>query len=1211
MPAAWQFWIDCGGTFTDAIGLAPDGALHTAKRLSADRAPVEAIREIWTRAGIDPNDPPPSRVALGTTVATNALLERRGVRVALVANRGLSDVFRIGTQERPDLFALRIEKPAPLHALAIEAAGRVGADGARIEAHDDAALDRALAAARAEGCEAVAAVSIHAHAHPDDERRWAARAQAAGFAYAVASHEIAPELGLLARGETALADAYLTPLLRRHVHALAREIPNARLGFMQSSGGLTDAARFRGPGALLSGPAGGVVATAAIARSICATHAIGFDMGGTSTDVSLVRDGAPERAFETEIGGLRVRAPMLRIHTVAAGGGSLCRFDGFLLCVGPESAGADPGPLCYGRRDAGGAPRAHALTLTDVNHFLGRLPADRFPMPLEREPVERALAALQEAMRAAGFARDLDAIAAGFVEVANASMAQAIARVSVERGVDPRACVLVGFGGASGQHVCAVARTLGIRRILLHPLAGVLSALGIGLAERSWDGQRDAGLRRLAAHGAVPRDVAALLGALEAEGRAALAAEGADATQIQVERRLDLRCTGTETPIDVVEPVDGDWIAAFRAAHRARYGYERPERAVEITTARVRLVAPSPGAARIAAGAHGDALRDAAAPPARTALAWFPGVGRARVPVWRREELAPGSCVEGPALVLDATATIALDPGFQARVAADGLLELADGGVGSARAADLSERDPVRLEVLGSRFMSIAEQMGVTLRSTAVSTNIKERLDYSCAVFDEAGGLVANAPHIPVHLGAMEETVRVLRAVFPDPEPGDAWVTNDPFRGGSHLPDVTVVTPVFCGAARAPHFYVASRGHHADIGGRTPGSMPADSRSLAEEGVLLPPHELVRAQRFDEVWLRAQLATGPWPARRPDDNVADLEAMAAANRAGAALLEALAREIGVEAVAVTMRQLQESAAAKVRRELRRRVGAECRFRDVLDDGTPIAVRMAWEGDRLALDFAGTGTAVAGNLNAPRAVVRAAVLYVLRALVAERMPLNGGCLAPIVLRVPPGSLLDPPPGAAVVGGNVETSQRIVDVLLGALGLAAASQGTMNNVTFGDARFGYYETLGGGAGAGPDFAGASGVQVHMTNTRITDPEVLELRYPVRLVTFALRTGSGGSGRFRGGDGVVRRYEFLVPVHASILSERRVVAPWGLAGGGAGAAGRNAVERREGRIEILGSRAEITLAAGDRLLVETPGGGGHGLPAQGSRPSLRPGA
>jgi 5-oxoprolinase (ATP-hydrolysing) len=1191
----WLFWIDGGGTFTDVIALSPDGALHTAKLLSAEAAPVAGIRQILGAAGVDTTSGfPPCTVALGTTVATNALLERRGARVLLVANRGLADVFTIGTQQRPDLFALHVEKPAPLHERAIEAAGRVDADGKALEAHDDADLERAFAAARDAGLEAVAAVSIHAHAHPGDEARWAALARAAGFPHAVASHEIAQELGLLARGETAIADAYLTPLLQRHVRALEAALPSARVRFMQSSGGLTDGARFRGPGALLSGPAGGVVGAARVALAAGARQAIGFDMGGTSTDVSLLRDGEVDRAFETEVAGVRVRAPMLRIHTVAAGGGSLCRFDGFRMTVGPASAGADPGPLCYDRRGVDGRRLARELTLTDANHFLGRLPPDRFPLPLVREPVEIALESARVALAREGHALDLDAIAAGFVAVANASMAQAIQRVSVARGVDPRACALVGFGGAAGQHVCQVARALGIRRVLLHPLAGLLSALGIGSAAPSADAQRDAGRVALSA-GRAPDAIESLLRELEADAYGALARDGEAVQDALCERWLDLRYAGTESTVDVAAPMDGDWARTFESAHRARFGYSRPGRAIETQTARVRVTAPSRGATAFDLASRSDATRCDVA--ARIRSAWFAGVGRVDAPLLDRSSLAPGQVLEGPAVLLEDTGTIVVDPGFVARIGEGGILEIEDrAGVAAAPVWDLERADPIRLEVLGSRFMSIAEQMGGVLRNTAVSANIKERLDFSCAVFDADGGLVANAPHIPVHLGAMEETVRALRDALPDITAGDALVTNDPFQGGSHLPDVTVVTPVFAGGA-APAFFVGSRGHHADLGGKSPGSMPADSTSLAEEGALLPPHKLVAGGRFDETWVRARLAEGRWPARTPDDNVADLEAMVAANCAGEALLHALVAEIGAGAARVTMAQLRDAAATKVRREIGRLEPGVRRFADRLDDGTPVAVSIAIDGDQLCIDFAGTGAAVAGNLNAPPAVVRAAVLYVLRALVGENIPLNGGCLLPVELRIPRGSLLDPPAGAAVVGGNVETSQRVVDVLLGALGLAAASQGTMNNVAFGDARFGYYETIGGGAGAGRDFDGASCVHVHMTNTRITDAEVLEVRYPVRLVRFARRHGSGGAGRRRGGDGIVRRYAFRAPVRVSILSERRSVAPWGLEGGGAAACGRNAALRSDGSVVELGGHATVDLAAGDELLIETPGGGGFG--------------
>ena len=1202
----WDFAIDRGGTFTDAIGVAPDGSLHTAKLLSSDAAPAAAIRAILERhAGLAPGAPlPPCRVRLGTTVATNALLERRGAALLLLANRGLGDLVAIGTQERPELFALAIRRPPPLPARAVEVAGRVGARGERVEPLDPVEARRALAAARAAGIDSVAIALIHAPAHPEDEAQLAAWAREQGFGTVVASHEVAHEQGLLARAETACVDAYLTPLLRRHVAELEAALGASSLRLMQSSGGLTEAARFRGSAALLSGPAGGAAGAARVAKAAGCERAIGFDMGGTSTDVSLVVRGEVERSFETLVGGVRVKGPMLRIHTVAAGGGSLCRFDGFRLTVGPESAGAVPGPLCYGRAEA------RELALTDANLALGRIQPDRFPFPLQRERVDAALASLGDELARAGHELRGDALAAGFVAVANASMAQAIAEVSVARGVDPRDCALVGFGGAAGQHVCALARELGIATVLLHPLAGVLSAWGIAGAELAWDGQRDAGRAPLD-DGALPEAVRAAWQELLREARVALEAEGAAEEGVRVTRSLDLRYAGTETALAIAEPAGGDFAAAFAAEHAARFGYTRPGRPIEIATARLSARADSgapeglrSAAPRCAAAARpcsvGGRLPSGAPEPLRRELVWFPGAGRLPAPVYAREALAPGHRLRGPALVLEDTGTLVLDPGFAAELGPEGLLVLRDeAGRPRPDPADLARPDPVRLEVFGNRFMSIAERMGAVLRNTSVSTNIKERLDYSCAVFDAQGGLVANAPHIPVHLGAMSETVRVVRERFPGLAPGDCIATNDPAAGGSHLPDVTVVTPVFAGGGAAAAFFVASRGHHADIGGKAPGSMPADSRTLAEEGVLISPLAIVRAGRFEEERVRALLEAGAYPARSPADNLAELEAMVAANRAGEALLGELVREHGAELVATTMRQLQAATAAKVAREIARLPDGVHAFRDCMDDGTPICVRVEIAGSRMAIDFAGTGAVHPGNLNAPRAVVQAAVIYVLRALVAERIPLNGGCLEPVEIRIPAGSLLDPPPGAAVVGGNVETSQRLVDVLLGALGLAAASQGTMNNLAFGDERFGYYETLGGGAGAGPGFDGASGVHTHMTNTRITDAEVLECRHPVRVLEFRLRRGSGGAGRWRGGDGLVRRLEFLAKAEVSLLGERRVVAPFGLAGGLPGARGRNAVERRDGRVEALGGHASLRVLPGDRLRIETPGGGGYGAP------------
>ncbi len=1217
---SWEFWIDRGGTFTDCIGRAPNGRLHTAKLLSSERAALEGIRAILERAvALSPGDPLPACVVkLGTTVATNALLERRGVPTALVTQRGFGDLLAIGTQERPDLFALRIEKPRPLCERAVEVQGRSGARGEPVEPLDLAGACAELARAKAAGIASVAIALIHAQAHPELEIEVAKLARDMGFPYVVSSHEIAREIGLLARAETTVADAYLTPLLRQHAAGLAAALPSSRLRFMQSSGGLADAAHFRGPAALLSGPAGGVVGAARVAASLGQTRVIGFDMGGTSTDVSLVVDGEAERSFETVVAGVRVKAPMLRIHTVAAGGGSLCRFDGFRLTVGPESAGADPAPLCYGRRDAHGRATASELALTDVNLHLGRIQPDRFPFPLESAPVAAAFERMRGELAAAGHDLDPDAIAAGFVAVANASMAEAIAQVSIARGVDPRECALVGFGGAAGQHVCALARALGIGTVLLHPLAGLLSAYGIGTSDATCDRQRDAGRVPLEGEaGRAPAAVLATLAELAEEARRTLQAEGASAGRIEVERFLDLRYAGTESALAIRAPADGAFRAAFEAEHERRFGYRRAGRGVEVVTARVRARAP---AAEAATDAALEPRAGAASTPAarRFADAWFSGTGRTQSPVFDREALGPGCEITGPAIVLEDAGTLVIDPGFRGRVEREGILVLTDAaGPERPATADLSRPDPVRLEVFGHRFMSIAEQMGAVLRNTAVSTNIKERLDYSCAVFDADGGLVANAPHIPVHLGAMGETVRAMRAHFLDLAPGDVLVTNDPFQGGSHLPDVTVVTPVFAagegGFDPRPGFFVASRGHHADIGGKHPGSMPADSTRLDEEGVVIPPMRLVRAGCFEEARVREVLASGPHPARQIEDNVADLEAMLAANRTGERLLRELVAAHGQAAVVVSMRQLQEAAAGKVAREIGKLPDGDHRFEDRLDDGTRIRVRLQVTGERMLVDFTGTDPAVRGNLNAPRAVVQAALIYVLRALVAERIPLNGGCLAPVVVRIPPGSLLDPPAGSAVVGGNVETSQRVVDALLGALGRVAASQGTMNNVAFGSERFAYYETLGGGSGAGEGFDGASGVHVHMTNTRITDAEILETRYPVRLRRFSLRHGSGGRGRWNGGDGLVRALEFLEPMTVSLLTERRVVPPYGLRGGQPGACGRNRLERTDGSVLELPGKVTLDVRAGDVLVVETPGGGGFRKPRRVSGVSLataRPG-
>ncbi len=1197
----WQFWIDRGGTFTDCLGWAPRGSqagaradLRVAKVPSSDEAPLIAIRQLM---GLAPGAPiPPCDVRMGTTLATNALLERSGARVGLVVTRGFGDVLRIGDQTRPDLFALDIVRPAPLPEAVLEIDARGALDGGAGVRPDRAALVTGLEALRARGVESLAVLVLHAYQEPGAsiEREVAEVARSVGFAHVGCSHEVDCAIGLVARGQTTVADAYLTPRLRAYLEGLSAALPGSTLRLMQSGGGLADVARFRGRDAVLSGPAAGVVALGHVARAVGAARAIGFDMGGTSTDVSRY-EGAPERVYEAEIAGVPLRAPVMAIHTVAAGGGSICRVEAGRLRVGPESAGARPGPICYGN------PGAAQLTITDVDLALGRLAGDRFPFPLARGRAEAKLASL-----AAEADTTPEALAAGFFRIANESMAEAIRRVSIARGHDAREHALVVFGGAGGQHACEVARLLGMRRVVAHPLAGVLSAFGMGVAELAWNGHADAGRLPLDAD-ALAR-LAPQRAALEREGRAALAADGAEDARVRIVSRVDLRYAGTEAaltlPLDAAAGAGADSAAdsdsacerlagAFEAEHRRELGYARPGHAIELVAVRVEAVASSPPVTlpRVAAAVGAPV-------PLRTTRLFADGRFHEEVPVFLRESLGAGARLVGPALVLEATSTLCVDPGFALSVDDAGVILLdrlaaadaareAPGAPGPSAAPD-----PVELAVFSNLFTSIAEQMGVVLGRTALSTNIRERRDYSCAVFDAGGGLVVNAPHIPVHLGAMSESVRAVFAAHPAPEPGDVYVTNDPAGGGSHLPDLTVVTPVH-DAAGALRCFVASRGHHADVGGTTPGSMPPDARTLAEEGVVFRALRIVRDGALDRALVLSVLASGPYPARRPAENLADLEAQIAANRTGARLvLEACARH-GAAQITAYMAHVQDDAALRVAEAIRSLPRGRRRFADALDDGTPIVVEVEARDDgTLRIDFEGTGAELPGNLNAPRAVTVAAVLYVLRCLVGVPIPLNGGCLRPVDLRVPPRSLLDPGPERAVAAGNVETAQRVVDVLLGALGLAAASQGTMNNLTFGDASFGYYETLGGGAGATRARDGASAVHTHMTNTRITDPEVLEARFPVRVREFSVRRGSGGAGEHRGGDGLVRELELLRPLRVSLLAERRARAPWGLEGGAAGQPGRDTLDGVP-----LASKSSTDAPVGAVLRLETPGGGGFG--------------
>jgi 5-oxoprolinase (ATP-hydrolysing) len=1195
-PRGWRFWIDRGGTFTDLVAERPDGRLETLKLLSeapehyAD-AGLEGMRRLLGLADVAALAAAPiDAVRMGTTVATNALLERRGEPTALVTTRGLGDALRIGTQQRPELFALDIRLPPALYSRVIEADERLAADGGVLVPLDEAALAEALADAHAAGFRAVAIAFLHGYRHQAHEQSAARLARAAGFAQVSVSHEVSPLARLVPRGETTVADAYLSPVLARYVERLRAPLAGRRLLFMQSNGGLAEADRFRGRDSVLSGPAGGVVGMAAAGRLAGHERLIGFDMGGTSTDVCLY-EGEFERSQDNRVAGVRLQAPMLLIHTVAAGGGSILEFADGRLQVGPASAGADPGPACYGL----GGPAC----VTDANLLLGRLQAEALPAVFGRDGRQRPdqaaararLEAITARVNASGtVAMNVEAVAAGFLEIAVERMARAVKQVSIRRGADPAAFTLVGFGGAAGQHACDVADALGMRHVLLPPFAGVLSAWGIGLADlvELRQGAVDASL-----DAATLAKTAAALQRLGEAAATALAEQGVPRDAITLTQRLRLRTRGSDTTLEVPLGSLDEVCAAFDRAHERRYGF-RPEGALVIES----VEAEARGGGRTAAEALPKPCADGEAPARGRCRAWLDGEWR-EIPLVPRAVLVPGERLEGPALVPEAHATNWVAPGWKASVDARGNLCLERPAKRRARRAS-TRADPVLLEVFNNRFMHVAEQMGAVLQNTASSVNIKERLDYSCAVFDAAGGLVANAPHMPVHLGSMGESVRAVMARFgTEMAPGDSFVLNDPYEGGTHLPDITVVTPFF-GRGGTPMLYVAARAHHADIGGRTPGSMPAYSRHIDEEGVLIRGARLVASGRFDEPAMRALLESGRWPARNPAQNLADLGAQFAANRRGLDALEAMLEEFGATVVLAYMGHIQQNAAEAVREALASL--QDGRFEWVMDGGE--TVRVAVTVDRAArrarVDFTGTSPQAAGNLNAPAAITRAAVLYVFRCLVKRDIPLNEGCLEPIELCIPEGSLLNPRWPAAVAGGNVETSQCVVDALFGALGTVAASQGTMNNLSFGNARHQYYETLCGGAGAGPGFDGASAVHTHMTNSRLTDPEILELRHPVRVEVFAVRRSSGGAGRQHGGDGVLRRLRFLEPVSAALISNRRAVPPFGLNGGEPGARGINLVLRADGRIDEIPGIAEVALAAGDALEILTPGGGGYGPPS-----------
>ncbi|MCW7538955.1 hydantoinase B/oxoprolinase family protein [Aquabacterium sp. A7-Y] len=1206
----WQFWIDRGGTFTDIVGRRPDGGIVTAKLLSdqPEQYRDAAVAGMRRLLGLGPEEPiPPEQVEcvkMGTTVATNALLERKGERTLLVTTRGFRDALRIAYQNRPRLFDRHIVLPELLYERVIEADERYGAHGEEVEALAGSPLRRALEQAYEDGLRACAIVFLHGYRYTEHERLAAQLARHAGFTQVSVSHEVSPLMKFVSRGDTTVVDAYLSPILRRYVEQVADEMPGVPLYFMQSSGGLTLADRFHGKDAILSGPAGGIVGMARTAAAAGHERVIGFDMGGTSTDVSHYA-GEFERSFETQVAGVRMRAPMMNIHTVAAGGGSVLSFDGARLRVGPESAGAQPGPAAYRR----GGP----LTTTDANVMLGRIQPDWFPrvfgetgdQPLDREVVSQRFEALaREVGEATGRPIGPDALAEGFLQIAVTHMANAVKKISVARGHDVTGYTLQCFGGAGGQHACLVADALGMTRVFVHPMAGVLSAYGMGLADQIV--MREAAVeQRLDPAGLDSAGQA--LERIGSEARRELASQGHATAEVQVVQRLHLRYEGTDTALLVPFGEEAEVRAAFEAAYTQRFAFLMPGRP---------LVVESVSVEAVAAGMAVQPTPQPAAPhtPAADARVRLHADGRWHdAGLYVRETLTRGARIHGPAVIAERNATTVVEPGWQATVMPLDHLELVRVAARPERHAVGTEVDPVMLEVFNKLFMNIAEQMGLRLQNTAHSVNIKERLDFSCAVFDQQGQLIANAPHMPVHLGSMSESIKTVIARNPAMAPGDVFVLNDPYHGGTHLPDVTVVTPVWSEGGNEVLFYVASRGHHADIGGITPGSMPPFSRHIDEEGVLLDNIRLVSGGRLMEDELLDLLTRGPYPARNPRQNLADLRAQVAANEKGARELRAMVTRYGLDTVQAYMRHVQDNAEESVRIAISRLDPALARggrFTVELDNGARIEVSVHIDAAARSarIDFTGTSAQLPDNFNAPRAVTMAAVLYVFRTLVDDDIPLNAGCLKPLDIRVPEGCMLNPRPPAAVVAGNVEVSTCVTNALYGALGVLAGSQPTMNNFTFGNERYQYYETISGGSGAGlhvgmpgetpQGFDGTSMVQTHMTNSRLTDPEVLEFRYPVRLERYEIRTGSGGAGRWRGGDGGTRVVRFLEPMTASILSNGRRHPAFGLAGGAPGQPGRNQVMRADGAVQTLQHIGSVEMAAGDCFLIETPGGGGYGV-------------
>lgn len=1221
----WRFAVDRGGTFTDVVGIDPTGHFHAHKLLSKSNqykdAAIEGIRHFLRIPSDAPL--PHDRVAwirLGTTVATNALLERKGAAVGLLITQGFRDLLAIGDQRRPDLFALAIRRPEQLYQSVEEVDERMSAEGQPLRALSTEQTRQALSRLQASGVTSVAILFLHAWKNNTHEQQAATLAHSMGFDQISVSHQTLSMIHSVGRGQTTLLDAYLTPVLHHYVRQIQRWTGTIPLHFMGSMGRLLLPEGFTGKDAILSGPAGGVIGVATMADLSGDAEVIGFDMGGTSTDVCRY-DGQLERIMEAETAGIRFHAPMLHVETVAAGGGSILHFDGQKLSVGPDSAGSDPGPACYGL----GGP----ATLTDANLILGRIQPDFFPSlfgpcrngPLSQQAARDRLTPLMNRVRKeTGQHHTLQSLALGFVRIANETMGRPIKNLSVARGFDLRHHLLTCFGGAGGQHACGIAATLHIKKIRLHPLSGVQSAYGIAMARH---GHTHAETRLAPLTPAVLAQLDQRIETLRRQLEKEIKKELGQNTTEPFETRitLDLRVPGTDTPLPIEYDPDIHRVESqFRQKHRQYYGFTPPSGPLELLHLQLEVVESSSSSSTPPVGEQTiSSPAPSPPPPEKRVAVWFCSEKPTETPLYTRKNLRPGTHLTGPLLIVEPHATTVVEPGFDATVSHDGLLTLTQTQTCTEEVT--THRDPVLLELFNHRFSGIAARMGETLVRTAHSVNIKERLDFSCALFDRQGRLVANAPHVPVHLGAMGATVASLLATKGHTlQPGDVYLTNDPGQGGSHLPDLTVITPVFLHQALS--FFVASRGHHADIGGTTPGSMPPFARSLQEEGVILTHQLMVRQDVFLQDEVIAALSRPPYPARNLPERLSDLRAMVAAGERGVQELTALCNLYGIAVITHYMDYVRQNAAHAMEQVLSRLLADKRswsgRYEDSLDGGEKIAVhihihRTPQGTPRARIDFTGTSPPHDGNLNAPTAITRAAVLYVFRTLIQEDIPLNDGCLIPLTLHIPPDTLLHPPTDRAVAGGNVETSQRVVDVLYGALGVAAASQGTMNNFLFGNldgSGHQYYETIAGGSGATRGHDGASGVQVHMTNTRITDPEVLEHRFPhVRLERFSLRTGSGGKGQWCGGEGVIRSFLFTTPLSITLLSQRRRNHPFGCYGGRPGAKGENRLWKKKSQNDRGNQWEEILLPGsfqgevepGDRLEIRTPGGGGFGNPEE----------